>query len=216
MDKLLLQKHSTWQRIQLFEEIPTGRITLALNNFVQFLEGDDERAYHEALVAPVKAELKGKARLAVLGGGDGLAARELLKLGLELDIMLVDIDREVVQLCRSHPRIRRINQESLDKIKIVICDAKVWVLAQRQNSFDAVIADFPDPTTEELKKLFNPHFFKDIRRILKNGGIFTIQAGSNWIETYFNCQSIFWNVAKIDYLMPNLGKGQIIWARKDG
>lgn len=212
MDRLILEKETKYQTIGIFEDLEDKRLTLTLDKFVQFVEGEDERMYHQTLANPVKENLSNIKRVAILGGGDGLLARELLNINPDLDIVLVDMDSEVVNLCKTYPRIKEINQGSLDRIKIIISDAKIWVLEQGKE-FDAVIADFPDPNSEELKTLYSQPFLDNIKNILKKEGIFTTQVGLRWVATYLNVESVFGAAHIIEYVMPTLGKAVIVWAK---
>ncbi len=211
MDKLIFEKQSKYAKIQLFEDTEDKHLSLSLDGFVQFEEGLNEQAYHKALTIPVLAHLKNIKKVAILGGGDGLAARNLLQVCPDLDITLVDIDKEVVNLCRTHPKIRRVNQGSLDKVKIVIADAKRWVL-ETEDKFSAVILDFPDPTNKDLEALYTVDFYKDVNNILKEEGVVSIQAGNNWIKTFNYAFKVFREVRLITYSIYN-NFGKVVYGR---
>ena len=211
MERLIFEKQSKYAKIQLFEDTEDKHITLSLDGFVQFEEGENEQTYHRALTTPVIAHLKNIKKVAILGGGDGLAARNLLQVKPDLDITLVDIDEEVVNLCRTHPRIKKINQGSLDKVKIIIADAKKWVL-ETKDKFSAVILDFPDPTSKELEALYTVSFYKDVNNILDEEGIVSIQAGNNWIRTFSNAFKVFRDVRLLNYSIYN-SFGHIVYGK---
>ena len=211
MDKLILEKQTDYANIRLFQEIETGKLALTLDSYVQFLEGEDEREYHKALALPIREYLSKIRKIVILGGGDGLLARELLTIDTMLKITLVDIDKEMVSLCKTYPKIKKMNQDSLSKIEVVIADALKWVLKQK-NKFDAVIADFPDPHTEKLKELYSQSFLGNIKAILKKAGIFVIQASNTWINTYFNTEQVFKKAYIINYVMPTMGEAKIVWS----
>ena len=211
MDKIIFEKQSKYAKIQLFEDIEDKHITLCLDGFVQFEEGENEQTYHRVLTIPIMAHLKNIKKVAILGGGDGLAARNLLQVKPRLNITLVDIDKDVVDLCRKHPKIVKINEGSLDKVNIIICDAKVWVLATEEK-FDAVICDFPDPTNKDLEALYTVGFYRNISRILKDNGIVSIQAGNNWIKTFNNAMIVFKEVRCLRYSMYG-SFGQIVYGK---
>ena len=211
MDKLVFEKQSEYAKIQIFEDIHDKHITLSLDRYVQFEEGRNEQVYHNVLTAPLKENIENINKVVILGGGDGLVARNLLRLKPELKITLVDIDKDVVELCRENPRIKKINEGSLDKINIVIDDARKWVL-ETKDKFDAAILDFPDPTSKELEALFTQEFYRDVNRILKDGGIVSIQAGGNWLKTFDNALNVFKRTGSLNYNMYN-SKGYIIYGR---
>lgn len=211
MDRIIFEKQSKYAKIQLFEDIKDKHLTLSLDGYVQFEEGEPEQTYHRALTIPVISYINHIKKAAILGGGDGLVARNLLQNNPKLNITLVDIDEEVVNLCKTHPRISGINQGSLDKINVVIADAKEWVRSTK-DKFDAVILDFPDPTSAELKELYKTEFYKDVNNILKEEGIVSIQAGSNWIKTFDTALKVFEQVRNLSYNLYN-SKGWIIYGR---
>ncbi|OQX87779.1 MAG: hypothetical protein B6D55_02400 [Candidatus Omnitrophica bacterium 4484_70.2] len=211
MERLIFEKQSKYAKIQLFEDAEDKHLTLSLDGFVQFEEGENEKAYHEALTTPVIAYIENIKKVAILGGGDGLAARNLLQVRPDLDITLVDIDEEVVNLCRTHPRIKEINQGSLDKVKVIIADAKKWVL-ETKDKFSAVILDFPDPTSKELEALYTVSFYRDVNNILNEEGIISIQAGNNWIKTFSNAFKVFRDVRLLNYSIYN-SFGHIVYGK---
>lgn len=210
MDKLILERQTDYANIKLFEEIGTGKLALTLDSHIQFIEGADEEIYHKALSSPIREHISQIKKIVILGGGDGLLARELLAINPRLKITLVDIDKEMVSLCKTYPKIKKMNRDSLSKINIVIADALKWVL--KQNKFDAVIADFPDPHTNELKELYSQSFLENIKTILKKAGIFVIQASNTWINTYFNVEQIFKKAYIVNYVMPTMGEAKIVWS----
>lgn len=214
MDKLIFKKQSKYALIELFEDIKDKHLTLSLNGYVQFEEGRNEKSYHNALVMPLKDRIDNINRVLILGGGDGLAARNLLTIKPELKITLVDIDKDVVDLCRNHPRIRKINKGSLDKINIVYADAKIWILGTK-DKFDGVILDFPDATNKQLETLYTPEFYKNVAGVLRQDGIVSIQAGNNWIKTFDATLAIFSRVEPLKYNMYN-SRGYIIHGRSSG
>ena len=211
MERLIFEKQSKYAKIQLFEDIEDKHLTLSLDGFVQFEEGINEELYHKALTTPIIAQIENIKKVAILGGGDGLAARNLLQVKPDLDITLVDIDEEVVNLCRTHPRIKKINQGSLDKVKIIIADAKKWVL-ETKDKFSAVILDFPDPTSKELEALYTVSFYRDVNNILDEEGIVSIQAGNNWIRTFSNAFKVFRDVRLLNYSIYN-SFGHIVYGK---
>lgn len=218
-DILTLEKQSQYQKIQLFEEIGTGKITLTLNDFIQLIEGEDEKIYHEALTYPVKDYLKEAQSLLILGGGDGCLLREIFKIELNIKVTLVDIDKDMVNLAMSNPKMLRLNKGSLYKtgVKIIIEDALDWVQKQAPISYDIAILDFPDPTSDKLKALYQEPFLTRVKNILKDKGIISIQAGGrNWEPTYVAIEKVFDNCNIYRYKMPTLGSGIICWGIRHG
>jgi spermidine synthase len=127
----------------------------------------------------------------VLGGGDGLAIREVLKYDTVEAITLVDLDEQITQLFSTNPMLTALNQNALrsPKVTIVNDDAFIW-LEQNQEMFDFVVVDFPDPSNYSLGKLYTTAFYKLLRKHVSEQGIMAIQSTSS----YFAPRS-FWCIA---------------------
>ncbi|MBK4728483.1 polyamine aminopropyltransferase [Oxynema sp. CENA135] len=152
-----------------------------------FLDGDlqlstlDEYRYHEALVHPAMSATPHPRRVLLLGAGDGMAAREVLKWPEVERVLLIDLDREVVELSRRHPFLQRVNQGALDDPRLEIRIADAFVSAPTlDESFDAIIADFPDPDSEILAKLYADGFYRRLLPRLAPDGVFVTQASSSF------------------------------------
>ncbi|HEY3448093.1 MAG TPA: polyamine aminopropyltransferase [Myxococcales bacterium] len=175
-DEIVFARQTPYQRIVLTRG--RGSFQLFLNGNLQFSSADEYR-YHEALVHPAMSLAPGAKRVLVLGGGDGLAVRELLKYpGLE-EIVLVDLDAEMVRIARENPLLLKANKDSLrsPKVKVVNEDAYVWV--QRDHGkFDVAIVDFPDPNNFALGKLYTTRFYKMLRRSLAPDAPVAVQSTS--------------------------------------
>ena len=175
-DDVVLTRTTPYQRIALTRWKEDYR--LYLNGHLQFSSRDEYR-YHEALVHPAMASRPGARRALVLGGGDGLAVRELLKYpGLE-SITLVDLDPEMTRLFKTHSVLKSLNAGSLNspKVRIVNADAFPWLQASR-DQFDIVIIDFPDPNNYSLGKLYSTAFYRLLGRSLSEGGLAVVQSTS--------------------------------------
>ncbi len=135
-------------------------LRLFLNSHLQFSSRDEYR-YHEALVHPGLAALPGARRVLVLGGGDGLAVREILKYPTVESITLVDLDPEMTHLFSTHPVLSALNRHSLTapRVHVINADAFRWLDANTEQ-FDFIVADFPDPTNYSLGKLFTTTFYR--------------------------------------------------------
>ncbi|MGZ6139801.1 MAG: polyamine aminopropyltransferase [Myxococcaceae bacterium] len=175
-DEVIFARSSPYQRIV----VTRGRagFQLFLNGNLQFASADEAR-YHEALVHPAMSLAPGARRVLVLGGGDGLAVRELLKHRSVEEIQLVDLDPAMTRLARSFPLLRELNRDSLDSPRVQVTneDAYTW-LAGDHGRFDAAIVDFPDPNNFALGKLYTTHFYRMLRRALAPGAPVAIQGTS--------------------------------------
>src|SRR4051812_11990007 len=143
-DPVVLAESSAWQRIVVTHGHAGYR--LFLNGNLQFAERDEYR-YHEALVHPVMAAHGGPRKVAILGGGDGMAVREVLKHPSVESVTLVELDPHMTRLFATDPALSRLNAGALrsPKLRIVNADAFGW-LERTGETFDVVIVDFPDPT----------------------------------------------------------------------
>src|SRR5205814_2039541 len=131
---------------------------LFLTIHLQFSSRDEYR-YHEALIHPGLSAIPAPRRVLVLGGGDGLAVREILKYPQIESITLVDLDPEMTRLFSTHPMLTALNQKSFSasRVHIINADAFPWVDSDTE-SFDFIVIDFPDPTNYSLGKLYSTTF----------------------------------------------------------
>ncbi len=187
-EPVIYARSTPYQRMVLTRR--NGDIRLYLNGNLQFSSRDEYR-YHEALVWPVLGRVANPAQVLVLGGGDGLAAREILRDARVRQVTLVDLDPEMTRLFRDTPQLAALNGHALASPRISVhnADAFRWV-KQAQGRYDAVIVDFPDPTEFSLGKLYTEHFYREVARLLAPGGVMTVQSTSPLIAP-----RSFWTVA---------------------
>jgi spermidine synthase len=178
-DQIVYAKSSPYQRIVLTRN--KRELRLFLNGNLQFSSADEYR-YHEALVHPAVSSIKEPKQILVLGGGDGLAVRELLKYPSIEKITLVDLDPEMTRLFRSQSVLLKLNQQSLlnKKVTVINSDAFIW-LRKNQQQFDAVIIDFPDPSAFSIGKLYSTLFYTTLKSAVKENGIVVIQSTSPYV-----------------------------------
>lgn len=153
--------------------------SLFLNGNLQFSSVDEYR-YHEGLVHPAFQRAPKRERVLILGGGDGLAAREVLRYGDEVKrVTLVDLDGAMTRLASSSLELAELNHHALDdaKVEVVNDDAMQW-LAQTDEAFDVVIIDFPDPNNFSLGKLYTTRFYALLRARLADDGVAVVQSTS--------------------------------------
>jgi spermidine synthase len=115
----------------------------------------------------------------ILGGGDGLAAREILKYPQVEAITLVDLDPEMTKLFSTQPMLTNLNQNSLlaSRLHVINADAFPWV-DSTTDSFDFIVIDFPDPTDYALGKLYTTAFYRAVARHLSSQGFLVVQSTS--------------------------------------
>jgi len=176
--KVIHSEDTRYQHVVLTKHPKTSHVMLFLNSGLQFCSADEER-YHENLVHPAmhfRNTLKkdqtneDSLEVLVLGGGDGLAIRELAK----TEPHLLSLNDSSLFTKTIPSIIRKPNLELLHK------DAYTYVenAAQAGKKFDVILIDFPDPRNEALGKLYSKYFFHNIRLLLKQGGVVAIQASS--------------------------------------
>jgi spermidine synthase len=171
-DPIIAFRQSAYQEIVVTRR--GNDMRLYLDGGLQFSTRDEYR-YTESLVYPVLGA--GAHSVLVLGGGDGLAARELLRAPSVEKIVQVELDPAVIELARS--TMRFANSGSLDnpRVHIVTGDAMKW-LRDTRTSFDAVVVDLPDPDTPVLGRLYSAEFYTLVSRALAPGGLMVVQSGS--------------------------------------
>ena len=171
-DPIIAYKQSAYQEIVVTRR--GNDLRLYLDGGLQFSTRDEYR-YTESLVYPALGA--GARSVLVLGGGDGLAARELLRTPGVEKIVQVELDPAVIELARS--TMRSANGGSLDnpRVQIVTGDAMKWLRGKPQ-TFDAVIVDLPDPDTPVLGRLYSTEFYTLVSRALAPDGLMVVQSGS--------------------------------------
>ncbi len=176
--KILVDMKSKYQRIQIFDTFVYGRV-LVLDGIIQITE-KDEAAYSEMLVHPALQVLKNPAEVLIVGGGDGAVAEEVLKYNFIKKIDLVDIDKEVIRLCKKY--FKKVNKNSLNnkKVKVFYEDAFNFISDTKQK-YDLVIADRPDPVGAG-KSLFKKNFYKNVNAVLNKNGIAIFQSGVPFLQ----------------------------------
>lgn len=179
-DDIVYARTTPYQRIV----VTRGRagFQLFLNGNLQFSSTDEYR-YHEALVHPAMtlAADGGRAprRILVLGGGDGLALREILRYPSVESVTLVDLDPDMTTLASRFPPLAELNRHSMadPRVQVVNMDAMIWLEADAA-PFDAAIIDFPDPNSFALGKLYTTRFYRLLRERLAPDAAIAIQCTS--------------------------------------
>jgi spermidine synthase len=155
--------------------------SLYINGNLQFASADEYR-YHEALVHPALLAVEKPRRVLVLGGGDGLAVREILKHDSVDHITLVDLDPGMTALSRDVPALAELNGHAFDDRRVTVenADAFVWILERDRAAprFDAVIVDFPDPNHLSLGKLYTRAFYQHLKDVVVDDGAIAVQSTS--------------------------------------
>ena len=186
---VIYAKSTPYQRIVLTRDHEDLR--LYLNSHLQFSSRDEYR-YHEPLVHPLLSALPNARNLLILGGGDGMAAREALLYPNLQRITLVDLDAGMTDLFKTHPVLSRLNRGALNdpRVEVVNADAFAWARASTEQ-YDAVLIDFPDPANFSLGKLYSTTFYQAVRKRLSPNGALVVQSTSPLMA-----RKSFWCIAE--------------------
>jgi spermidine synthase len=209
-DPVVYAATSPYQRIVVTRG--RGGYRLFLNGNLQFAERDEYR-YHEALVHPVMSAHGGVRKVAILGGGDGMAAREVLRYPQVEGITLVDLDANMTRLFSTNDALVRLNVGSLlsKKLKVINTDAFQW-LQDTDETFDVIIVDFPDPTNFSIGKLYTTSFYALLDKHLAASGYAVIQTTSPLVarESYWTVvttlESVGFATAPYHTNVPSFGE----------
>ncbi len=218
VEQYLYTDHIVWRETTPYQhlvltESPVGNLALYINGHLQF-HSFDEHIYHEMLVHPAMALVPQAQRILILGGGDGLAVREVLKYPQVQEIILCDLDPAMTRLASEQPYLRQLNRDALRHAKVKILEngallpsgkeavetpdkhnlvrpeyhevAQVQIInldaykfvEQFQGNFDVIIADFPDPNSPDLSKLYSHGFYQMLLARLSPQGVLIQQSTS--------------------------------------
>jgi len=185
-DKVIYAEQTKYQRIVITQW--EDEYWLYLNGNQQ-LCSMDEVMYHEPLVHPAMSIHPNPQKVLILGGGDGCAAREVLKYPSVESIRLVDLDPSMTQLGMENPILTNMNKGALNDEKVEIINSDGYhYLSSSKDFFDIIIIDLPDPRTVELGRLYSSEFYSICYKHLRPEGIIVTQAGSPYFATQaFNC-----------------------------
>jgi spermidine synthase len=175
LTNVVAEEASDYQKIKIFDTVANGRV-MVLDDIVQ-ITTRDESAYAEMLTHLPLFEHGKAERVMIVGGGDLSIADEALKHRGLKEVVLVDIDGRVVELCREH--FAAINAKAFKdkRLKIEIADAFEYLgRAESKRRFDLIVADRPDPVGPG-KALFGDNFYQRVRAALRPGGYATFQTG---------------------------------------
>jgi spermidine synthase len=165
-------------QFQDIEVIAARDIRMYLNGQLQF-SSLDERIYHEAFVHIPIILTENHQRVLILGGGDALALREVLKYQDVQQVDLVDIDSEVLTIAKNVPELVALNQRALydKRVRVHAMDALTY-LQDCRDSYDLIIVDFPDPAEAILANLYTVEVFEKLKHLLDDHGIIVCQSNS--------------------------------------
>ena len=216
-DQVIYTKSTPYQRIVLTNG--RGDLRLFLNGNLQFSSRDEYR-YHEALVHVGLAAHTAAENVLVLGGGDGLAVREILRYPNVRSVTLVDLDHGMTDLFQTNELLRKLNRDALldPRVTVINADAFIWLKGQEEGAkWDYVVVDFPDPSNFSLGKLYSETFFRKLRKHVTSDGGVVVQSTSPFVaRKSFWCvettmQAAGFQTAPYHAYVPSFGEWGFIW-----
>lgn len=198
-DQVIYKKQTKYQHIVVTKSHTNPDSRLYIDGHIQFSSRDEYR-YHESLVHPLMSVPGNRGNVLILGGGDGLAVRELLKYDDISLIHLVDIDPEMTRISASLPMLAKLNENSLESEKLEIFNEDAFSFINQPGlAYDRVIIDMPDPHNEAINKLYSKEFYTMIRRRMSSGGVVVSQSSSP-----FFTPRTFWSIEKtLDFVFDD-------------
>ncbi len=180
-DEILFARTTPYQRLVLTRW--RDDVRLFIDGNIQFSSADEFR-YHESLVHPAMGLLDHPAKVLLLGAGDGMAAREVLKHPSVERVTLVDLDPEMTRLFSTRPALVELNQGALSdpRVRIHNADAQIF-LENSAERWDLIVLDLPDPNNEGLGKLYSRSFYRLAAKHLTPRGLLVTQATSPFYAT---------------------------------
>lgn len=191
-DPIVFSEVTPYQRLAVTHQ--AGDTRLFINGALQFSTVDEYR-YHEALVHPAMVAVDVPRRVLVLGGGDGLAVREVLRHEGVEEVLLVDLDPAMTRIFRDRSELSQLNGAALSDARVTIVNEDAFTFlrerAKSQGYFDIAIVDFPDPNNYGLGKLYTDRFYRMLLNVLTDDGVATIQSTSPLYSP-----SAYWCIAR--------------------
>ena len=185
---IILSTQTAYQRLVVTKWHDDVR--LFIDGHLQFSSRDESR-YHETLVHPAMTTVAQHRNVLIVGGGDGLAAREVLKYPDVRSVTLVDLDAGMTNLFTGQPLLAALNGHAFSSSRLHVVNADGYQYLQQSTiAYDLIIADLPDPRTEAVQKLYTREFYRLVRAHLAPGGYFVTQATSP-----FYTSRAFWCIA---------------------
>lgn len=209
-DDIVLSRQSAYQRIVMTEWNQDTR--LYLNGHLQFSSLDEHR-YHEPLVHIPMALTNHPEKILLLGAGDGLAARELLKYSEIKEIQIVDLDSVVTNLARDAFIFQKLNQNALSNSKVKVFNQDAFKFIEKSNEFySLIIIDLPDPNDIPLGKLYSQEFYRLCQKRLTKDGVLVTQSTSPFFARqsfwciHHTLESVFPQVEEFTVNVPSFGQ----------
>ena len=206
LDKVVYQTQTPYQNLVFTQRHLGGGLepiyNFYINGRLQF-SSLDEQIYHEFLVHPAMQASGRQDNILIIGGGDGLALREVLKWQPKT-VTLIDLDPNLVGLFKAPEqalpaylanKIKTLTKDSFNdkRVTVIHNDAFIAIdrLLQKKQQFDTIIVDLPDPSHPDLNKLYSVNFYYRLNHLLSADGAFVVQSTSP-----FHAKNAFISIAK--------------------
>lgn len=210
-DDIIWKKQSAYQSLTITQNPRLKDFRLYIDGHLQFSESDEHR-YHESLVHPVMGFEGKRERILILGGGDGLAVRELLNYPEISHIDLVDLDPAITDLATDFAPLVRLNGDSLADARVKVYNADAFVFVNQDGpKYDRIIIDMPDPHDATLSKLYSVEFYHMISKRMAPDAVLVTQASSPFFahRTYWSIAetlgAVFPNIQSFTISLPSFG-----------
>ncbi|CAA6806338.1 MAG: Spermidine synthase (EC [uncultured Sulfurovum sp.] len=155
-----------------------GRVQCYINGAIQF-DSIDEHRYHESLTHPAMLTSPKHDNILIIGGGDGMALREVLKYDDVQKITLVDLDPMMTKIFKEHKTLSKLNDNAYDNPKVTVVNQDAWKFMENATTlYDVIIIDLPDPNNISLSRLYSQTFYKILANHLSRSGVMVTQATS--------------------------------------
>ena len=175
-DEVIFTETTRYQKITVTRF--RARTRLFLNGSIQF-DSLDEHRYHESLVHPAMSLAPRRANVLILGGGDGMALREVLRWQDVETAVLVDLDPRMTEIFRSQPHLAALNDNSFSDPRVRVVNEDAWRFVETDRGlYDVIVLDLPDPSTLAVSKLYSQEFYGTLVQRLSAHGVIVTQAGS--------------------------------------
>lgn len=223
-DPVIFHTQSAYQEIVVTRAKYKGRTDrrLYLDGTLQYSSLDEYR-YTESLVQPAVAAHPSD--VLILGGGDGLAARDLLEVPGIRRIVQVELDPAVLEIAGTH--LLEDNEGALEdpRVNVVVDDAFAWLRrggdgAVPPGGFGAVLVDLPDPRSAALSRLYSQEFYGLVGQVVSDDGLMVVQSGSPYStphqfwRTETTVRSAGWGTTPYHVHVPTFGDWGFVLASR--
>ncbi len=177
ISNIIYNGKTKYQKVTILETLPYGKCLLLDNKIQSSLK--DEYIYHETLVHPSIVMHGDPKRVVVIGGGEGATVREVTRWRNIEEIMMIEIDKEVIDICSIY--MSELNKDAYKdkRLRIIIEDGRKWLSSQPNNTIDVLIIDVTDPLEGGPSYLlYTKEFYELAMKKLTPNGILATQATS--------------------------------------